>query len=261
MTAASDIITLAYREANFKNALGTPTTEEFAEGLTLLQSLVDSLFGLIVGTKMKPWHIPTPQRTSSVAANYPALPGDRGVVSALDVAHPPSNTRLVVRAIEETTVYFQYHPEDGATMEYVDAGQQENITLDGNGALFGLSGSNEQVEITALFPTGRNAPRRWIYRADYGAWLEITALDLASDVPFPAMFDDYFVTALAIRLSPRFGAEPRQVTVMRYREMSGFIRLQYLQTREQIVGNAGVPSEQSYWGRGYGFQRFDDGSL
>ena len=62
MTTVTRIIDLAHREANYKNILGTPTTEEYAEGLTLLQSLVDSLPGLVVGIRMTPWYIPRPQK-------------------------------------------------------------------------------------------------------------------------------------------------------------------------------------------------------
>lgn len=261
MTTASSIITLAYREANFKNAVGTLTTEEQTEGLTLLQSIVDSLFGMVVGTRLTPWYVPRPQKTASTAANYPAYPGDAGLVSPHSEALPPSNVRLMMKNDAITTVFFQYQPDDGAVVEYVDVGHTEDITLDANGALFGLTGSVETIDITAQYPAGRNPPRRWIYRGDFGAWLEMTSLTLASEIPFPTAFDDFFVTALAIRLSPRFGAEPRQVTVMRFQQMETFIRLQYLQSKEQVVGNAGVPTRQVYAARGSGFQDFNSGGV
>jgi hypothetical protein len=261
MATATEIITAAYREANFKNSLGAPTTEEFSEGLTLLQSLIDSLFGLVVGTKPMQWYIPRPQKVGSKAANYPALPGDAGLQAPHDVTYPPANVRLMMKNTEDVTVYLQYQPQDGALLEYVDVGHTGDVTLDGNGALFGLTGSNEDVVIAALFPVGRNTPRRWVYRGDYGSWLEVSTLDLSSDIPFPTMFDDYFVSALAMRLSPRFGAEPRQITVMRYRQMDQFIRLQYLQTKEEVYGTAGVPTEQSYWNTTRGFDDFNTGGI
>lgn len=261
MTTASGIITLAYREANFKNAIGTLTTEEQVEGLTLLQAIVDSLFGMVVGTKLTPWYIPAPQKTADVAANYPAYPGDVGQVPANARTLPPSNVRLMMKNTDPVTVFLQYQPDDGAVVEYVDVGHEADVTLDANGALFGLTGSSESIDLPTTFPSGRNTPRRWVYRGDFGSWLEMTSLTLASEIPFPTAFDDFFVTALAIRLSPRFGAEPRQVTVMRFQQMEQFIRTQYLQSKEQIVGNAGVPTTQNYATRTTGFQDFDAGGV
>lgn len=243
MTLASEIITRAFREANYKNTIGTLTAEESSEGLALLQSIVDSLAGLVVGTKLTPWFYPDPQRTGNVAARYPATPGDYAIPS--DQTYPPANVRLVMRNQDPVTLYFQYAPDDGALMEYVDAGHEGDVTLEGNGALIGLTGSNENIEITALYPAGRNTPRRWVYRGDYASWVEITTLAQTSTIPFPTALDDYFVTALAIRLSPRFGSEPRQITLMRYKEMQTFIRLQYLQSKEVVVGGTGL-AEQSY---------------
>lgn len=260
MATANEVITLAYREANFKNSVGVLTAEESAEGLTLLQSIVDSFFGLVVGTKLLPWFVPRPQKTAGTAANYPALPGDYSVVSAQAEALPPSNVRLMMKNLAPVTVWFQYQPEDGAVVEYVDTGHEADVTLDANGALFGLTGSTETVGITALFPTGRNTPRRWVYRADYGSWLEITALGLTSVVPFPSAFDDYFVTALAVRLSPRFGADPRQITLLRFQQMEVFLRNQYLQSKEVLVGTGGIPSLQSY-GAGSRSGSFDTGGV
>ena len=262
MATASEIITLAYREANFKNSIGAPTTEEFTEGLTLLQSIVDSLFGLVVGTKLKPWYIPRPQRTSSIAANFPASPGDAFSNGRYDVNNPPSNSRLMMKNVDsDVTVFFQYQPEDGAVMEYIDVGHEMDVTFDANGALFDIAGSNEVVLIPATYPTGRNTPRRWVYRGDYGSWLEITNLKLTSTLPFPEAFMDYFVTALAIRLSPRFGSEPRQVTLLRFQQMDTFIKHQYRQSAEALVGNAGLPTEHTYNTRGHGYEDFDGGGL
>lgn len=253
MALASEVITLAYREANFKNSIGTPTTEEFTEGLVLLQSIVDSLFGSVVGTKLKSWYIPRPQKTALEAANYPAAPGDAYSAGNSALRTPPSNVRLMMKNVtEDERVFFQYQPDDGAVVEYVDVGHEMDVVLDANGALFGLSGSVEEVIIPPLFPAGRNPPRKWLYRADYGAWLEITNLALTTPMPFPDAFLDYFVTALAIRLSPRFGAEPRQVTLLRFRQMATFVKQQYQQLSEVVVGNAGIPTLQAFDHSGLG---------
>ena len=261
MTTVTRIIDLAYREANYKNILGTPTTEEYAEGLTLLQSLVDSLPGLVVGIRMTPWYIPRPQKTADISANYPATNGDVGFDYSRSKLHPPANTRLMFGAItSDTSVYFQYQPQDGAIMEYVDVGHEHTVTLEANGAIFGITGTEDFVEILPQAPAGRNAPRRWIYRGDYGSWQEISSLALASEMPYPSAIDDYFVTALAIRLSPRFGGEPRQSTVMRYAQMETYVRLLYMQTAEQVIGTAGTPTYQTYATR-YATSDFDSGGF
>lgn len=245
MATAREIIRLGYREANFKTSLGDPTDEEFAEGLTLLQGVVDSVMGTVVGTRLHPWYVPYPQRTGSRAANYPARPADQGPRTQ-DQPYPPVNVRLLVASAEDRTIYLQAHPEDGAVVEYVDVGHGGDITLDANGALFGLTGSNETVEILGTYPAGRNPPRRWIYRMDYGAWLEVTTLGLDSELPFPRAYDDFFVTFMAVRLAPRFGQEPRQATVARYREMEAFIKAQWVQTSPQVSQHLGIPTEQSW---------------
>ena len=245
MTTASEIIGFAYREANFNAVSATPTADELSEGLTLLQSIVSALHGLVVGVKIQPWYVPNPQKTTATAANYPAAPGDSGLPFNQSETTPPANVRLMMKNTDDMTVYFQYQPQDGALMEYVDVGHTGNILIDGNGQMIGLTGLNEQVEIDAA-PGGRNAPRRWVYRADYGAWLEITNLTLAGDMPFPLAFDDYFVTELAIRLTPRFGSDPRAATLQRNQRMTLYISGQWLQTKEVLNTNLGVPSSQNY---------------
>jgi hypothetical protein len=248
MTLVSDIITRGYREGNTKAISFTPSADEQAEGLNHLQSIVDSMFAMVAGIKPQLWFIPTPQKTATRAARYPALL-DMNPSSAYDVTLPPPNSRLMMKVTTATTVYFQYEPEDGALMEYVDVGHTATVTLDANGALFSTSGFDGQVVIPAKYPDSRNAPRRWVYRADYGSWVEITALALTDDMPFPTAFDDYWVTSLAIRIAPTFGDDPRAGTVQRHKDMATFLRLQYLQSAPVLVGEIGENSLQSYRSR------------
>lgn len=262
MTTASEIITLAYREANFNAVGSTPTADELSEGLTLLKSLSDSLFPLVVGTKLQGWYVPWPQKNAARAANYPAAPGDAGILPPNGLETPPANVRLMMKNTTAKTIFFQYQPEDGALMEYVDVGHTANVVLDANGALFGLTGGDTQVTITSDFPTNRNARRRWIYRADVGAWVEVTTLELTTEMPYPTWFDDWFITALAMRLSPRFGNEPRSMTLMRYKDMTVLIRGLYQQMGIAIIGSPGGHlTDQSYEGYATGFDSgdFDSG--
>ena len=249
----TEVIKNAFREANWKAVGMDPTASEIAEGLTLLQALVDSVFGMVIGTKLHPWWVPWPQNTSSKRANYPAHPGDSGILPPNSVNNPPANARLMMKNTTAETIYFQYQPEDGAIMDYVDVGHTDTVTLDANGALFGLTGSDTTVVIPSDFPTTRNPRRRWIYRADYGSWVEIEPLELTEELPFPTWFDDFWITSLAIRMSPRFGNEPRAATMARYKDMMVFIRGQYEQQGIEIVGvPGGGPTIQSYHPMGDG---------
>jgi len=254
MALASEVISFAYREANFNTVSGVPTTVEFAEGLTLLQPIVNALPGMVTNIRMKPWFIPAPQKVSAIAADYPAYSSD--ALAPQNIYNPPSNRRLMMRNTEDVDVFFQYQPQPGAIMEYVDTGHEGIVTLNGNASFFGLTGSNESVVINPEGAGGRNAPRRWHYRADFGGWQELTTLALTSTIPYPVEFDDYFITALAVRLSPRFGSEPRQVTILRFQQMEAYIRDQWLQAEEVLSGAHAQPTLQnwndSYRGGGLG---------
>lgn len=251
MTTVSDIITEGYRESNFKAQVQTLTTEEESEALRKLQSIVDSFFGLVIGTKPFHWYIPRPQLTGNVEANFPATPGDTFNQQVFDTDYPPSNCRLFLKNTSATEVFFQYQPEDGAMYQVVDVGFTAPVTLNANGQLFGgVTSADTTVVISPRFPNnGRNAPRTYVYRADIASWNLVANLALADEFPFPAMLDDYFVTALAIRLAPRHGNEPSQATLMRYKDMMVFARGQYRQTLPAVVGDVGIPTEHSYGGR------------
>lgn len=261
MTVQTDIIIPAFRESNWKDIKAVPTSDELAEALVLLQSLVDSVFGMVIGTKLMHWYVPNPQIKSSKRANYPQWPGDTGVLPPNSVNNPPANVRLLMKNTSAETIYFQYQPQDGALMEYVDAGHTDTVTLDANGQLFGLTGGDDTVVITSDFPASRNDRRRWIYRGDAGSWVELTDLTLAGDLPFPAWFNDYFITELAMRLAPRYGNDPRPITLKRNKDMNVFIRGQYEQMGIEIVGDPrGRPSFQSYEESSYYGEDFSQGS-
>lgn len=252
MTLNSTLITNAYRESNFTGQGATLTTEEQTEGLQLLQSLTDSFFGLIVGTKPKPWFVPYPFNTSPEQGNYPAVPGDAGLRDRRDVNYPPPNSRVFLRNAEAHTVYFQYQPEDGALMQIVDAGFTADVTIDGNGMFIGDTGTNKTETIPPSSPS-RLPPRTYVFRGDIASWVQTSDLIYAGENPFPAAFDDYWVTALAMRLAPRFGNMPNEVTMLRNKDMLNFIRGEYRQTEEAVIGDAGLPTKQShtYWAGGY----------
>jgi len=248
MTLNSELITSAYRESNFVSQSTDLTADEQAEGLALLQGLVLSMPGLLLGHKYKPWHLPWPNRTTTKSGDYPAkfdkLYEDR------DVQYPPVNSRVVLRNQSPTTLFMREMPADGDLMQFVDAGFTGDVTLDANGQYFGTSGVVTTVTLNTSVDGGNRLPTRtYLYRQDIASWVQIDTLVYAAEMPYPVEFDDFWTTQLAMRLSPRFGNEPRQITMMRNKDMQNFVRGWYRRDPEDvIVGDAGVNTHQNWGG-------------
>lgn len=130
MTKATDIITSAFREGNIIPVGGTPTTAEQTEGLERLNRLIQGLYGAEMGENLIDWLVPAPQRTATVAANFPQLPypvDTAGDIFPLPFAsdptneiypYPPKNSRIVYGNVTNT-VFFPEQPEDGTRMALV----------------------------------------------------------------------------------------------------------------------------------------------
>ena len=250
MTTTSTIITAAYRESNFSEAGGTLTDDENNEALALLQSLVYSFHPTLVDLKYRPWHVPRSFETAPDRVQYPARSEEVPILTARENQYPPSNSRVFLRNTTTQTIYLQYEPEDGAVMQFVDAGFQDTVTIDGNGMFIG-DGVDYTTTLTEAFTGGSRVPKRtYLFRADLGAWKQLDDLVLTTEFPFPPEFDDYFITALAMRLAPRFGNMPNQVTMLRNKDMMTLIRGIYRQTTPVLVGNPGERTDQNYYNQG-----------
>lgn len=247
MTLNSTIITAAYRESNFTGQAADLTVTEQTEALQLLQSLVDSFFGLVIGTKAKPWWIPHQFNTSPEAGNYPAAPGDTHLRNANDIKYPPSNSRVFLRNSTVQTVYMQMKPEDGAMMQFVDAGFTADVSINGNGMFIGDTGVAYTDTIVPAFGGGSRSPKRtYVFRGDLASWVQTNNLEYVGECPFPEDFDDFWITALAMRLAPRFGNMPNEITLMRYKDMLVYIRGIYRQSAETI-GTGPQLASQTYY--------------
>jgi hypothetical protein len=256
MTLNSTIIADAYRESNFTAQGGVLTADEQSEGLTLLQGLVDSFFGTVVGTRPKPWFIPRPNNTAPEAEAFPADSRPAEYAHRKD-AYPPANSRVILRTTAAQTIYFQMMPQDGAMMQIVDAGFTADVTLDANGVFLGASGTATSDVLTTAVAGGSRVPTRtYVFRGDIASWVQIEDLIYAQELPFPPEFKDFFVTYLAMRLAPRYGNEPSQVTMLRAKDMLVFCRNWYHQSSESM-GTGSPSSEQSFaspndWSSEYG---------
>jgi len=246
MTLVSTIITLGYRESNFVGQASELTAEEQTEGLALLQSLVDSFFPAILDLKPTPWWIPEPHNTADSFVRHPSQAPRSNNFLAKNDNYPPEGSRVMLRNTSAMTINMQAQPQDGAWMQFVDCGFTADVTISGNGNFIGddTTGVATSVVLGSTIGANTRVPTRsYLYRADVATWLRLEDLVYAGEFPFPSMWDDYWITALAMRLSPRFGNEPRQITFARYKDMVTSMRGWYRQSKEVIVGDVGHASQ------------------
>ena len=207
MTLVSDIIQQAYREPNLIPLGATPSANQQSEGLTRLNVIITSAVG-----------------------NEIAEPGFRDITlggdfdqSSIVANYVPDNSRLVLN-LSDGGIVVGLHPNpyEGQRVAITDAVGNVgtyNVVIDGNGRLI------EGVEEITLSDDGIS--RQWMYRADTSNWVRITPITVNDDMPFPAEFDDYFVTMLALRLSPRYGQTLPSETVEILKRSRGQLRARY----------------------------------
>lgn len=256
MTTASKIVQSAYREGNLIPAGKVPTDDEVTEALDRLYNIVLAVFGTEMGENLVDWLVPAPQRTAPVAANFPQGPLIAGFDEAGSSAllgnnsnaiwpYPPKNSRLVFGSVA-TTVYFPEAPDDGSRMAIVQGSGAGDggvtgaaLTLDGNGRT--IEGANTQTYDAPV------AGRAWFYRADLADWVAVTTLTADSEMPFPPEFDDLWITALAIRLSPRYTKPVSAETAGIYKQMLSKFSNRYMQSQVTVYGSQQIPnSDQAY---------------
>lgn len=241
MTAAADIITEAFREGNLIPVGTTPTSAEQAEGLSVLNRYLRSIFNWMMGGALTDWPVPLIQRTGSVAADPPLLPGAQTPLIVPDRSYPPGGQRIVWDGSTQT-VYFPESPNDGARMGLAKGSGASAIagtlTLDGNG---------RTIEGSATKTFTDTATGSWLYRADLADWVALASLTLTDALPFPDEFDDLFVTSIALRLSPRYGKTVQAGTTEAWKRTLSTFRAQYYQeTPAPRGGQELAPSYQSF---------------
>lgn len=205
MTLASSIITDAYRESNLIAKVGTPDTTETAEALRRLNSILLSVVGNEAGDEMRDLIIGGALDQSSSASPY-----------------LPENCRLVLNLSAAAEFDLPAYPYEGQRLALVDAGANlatYNVTLNGNG---------RRIEGAASLTLSTNGiDRQWLYRGDTANWVRITALVANDTMPFPQDFDDFFITALAMRLNPRHTASLDQQSLAAFDRQRTQLRARY----------------------------------
>lgn len=239
MTTALAIITGGLRQSNLIAIAAAPNTLQQAEGLQKLNTLIASVFGFEVGTKLFEFPVGT-EGTSELTSSW----------TSADWGRPPQNVRLMVTDQLAQTIYLPPFPDNGARVAIRD--------IKGTMATYPITlhASGKRIEDAASLTVNMDdADLTWLYRGDLGNWVRLTLLEVDDDLPFPIQFDDYFETMLAMRLNPRYGraADPQTVATMRRSE--GQLRATYRQqravrcdeavTRMSDTGRSGVSDESN----------------
>lgn len=219
MALVHEIIKDAYREANLIPITQSPTPDEQAEALRLLNRFVRSIFGNEAGDKLQSFTV-----GSLNVVTTSQLP----IFDFTTPNYVPLNARLMANISAATQVNLHPDPEDGSRVAVVDvAGNFNtfNLTLRGNGR-------GVDTATTAVLDTA-SLRKEWFYRADLGSWMAITDLMISDTFPFPLEFEDLFVIGLALRLNPRNGVSLDDQSLTRYKRQLGIFKSRYTQTSPQ----------------------------
>ena len=200
MSTTLSIISAAYRELNLISIAQAPTTAQTEEALSRLQSLVSSAYGFEVGgNQLVDWPV---GELDDYGMDVPSWgPNDWTNLEAdirVVIAGPPPWTDST------NNLNFPEHPGDGSRIALIDPqGLLATTPLS-------IYGNGRTITGVTTITLNTATPQLWFYRADIGDWTSIGQLvdptvTPTAQFPFPAEFDDYFITALAVRLAPRYG--------------------------------------------------------
>lgn len=216
MTTVSQIITDAYRESNLIALNASPTADEQTEALRLLNRVVKGLFGYEFGEPLKP----LPLGKENIETPDAAAPYMDDILSEFI----PENTRLFCNLENAVTLNLHPAPLDGCRFGVIDVSgnfNTYNVTLVGNGRKI-ENGTTHVLSTNHL-------NQEWFYRADLADWKKLTDLALTDDSPFPEEFDDLLILNLALRLSPRVGAELSGASQLQLQRLEKKFRARYRQ--------------------------------
>jgi hypothetical protein len=216
VTLVSSIINDAFREGNILPLGKAPTEIQETEALRLLNQLFSTIYGDEAGEALQDWPLGNFGRES------PAY--DLGWTDQ-QINRPMLNSRMIAVNEEAKTVFLSLQPQDGARMGIADPfGRLASVpvTLDANGRTI------EGTATLALDTDGLY--REWFYRADLGNWMRLVGVELTDEMPFPADFDIFFITLLAMRINPRYGREMDQQSQRMYQGERRKFVARYLQS-------------------------------
>lgn len=233
MTTVSTIILDAYRESNLIAITATPTSNESAEALKLLNRYIRWLT-----IRQKLW----PLNYGQANVDTPDFVCDSK--PDIDNSYVPENVRLTLNLESATTLNFPPNPQDGARIAIIDASSNlatYNVTINGNGRTI-------EGGLTATLNTN-GLSREWFFRQDTGNWARLIDLEEDGVSPFPSEFDDLLVTGTAMRINPRNGVAADPQSGQTYQQSLSAFRARYFQVRQARSDEAllRLPSDWNYW--------------
>jgi len=233
----SEAIAAGYRDANITKLGDAPTAEEQAEALSRLNDFWRALFGIELGEYTQNWLVPPPEKQRGLPENL--VSENQGTTWYFN---PPVNSRVLLRITADTTLTLPPSPSDGARIGFVDVGSGPySVTLDANGVLF--VNAPTVVYETAAALNGKE----FFYRADLGAWVEVKELGLNDVLPLPPVFNDLFVTYIAVRMGPRNEQPAAAEIASMFQAMLKRCKTQYKQSQAVAIANSRVTeSEQTF---------------
>jgi hypothetical protein len=257
-TATSQIIYDAFRQSNLVGLTVDLTTEQQAEALRYLNRIIKSVFGNEVSENLD--NIPIGHQNISRPSGYPYWnPWDN------NNWYVPKDVRMLLNLTHSLNMYLDPAPDDGARFAIVNISSDlvdKPVTIFGNGRL--IDGQ------TSLVLNMNDYNQEWFYRDDIGNWmmyapLTVTPVDMP--FPFPEEFDDFFITMLAMRLNPTYGASVDQQSSAVLQRMSRQIKARYTQHRF-VAPERGVRAlpivaadrtQWQYWNGGNSTSEFNSG--
>ena len=244
MTLVSEIITDAYRISNILAIGVSPTAAQTTEALRYLNRIVKSVFGNEAGDPLTAF--PIGRNNIDRPSGYPwwdqEPDGDWFV---------PKNYRLMLNLTAGLNLYLHPDPDNGSRFAVVDVSGNlatYNVNVYGNGRL--IEGSS----VITLSTSGEDA--EWFFRSDLANWVKYAPLLDSDTFPFPVEFDDYFITLLAMRLNPAYGAALSQEAVMIHRRSKSQLQARYTQhipvsSELALIRPARVAIDRDRWGSTY----------
>lgn len=182
MTTCREVIADAFADLGLVNV----SAKDSAFGLRRLNAMLDDFAGMGIGERLKDVDL----------SDYPTL-----------ATQPPINVRMIVPA-GVSTIAFPAEPQNGSRLAVLDIAKRfatDPVTLLPNGRLAEGDTSDLTLNTAGL-------SRTWMYREDTGNWARVTELTIGDDFPLIEECRDAFITLLAVRLSPAFGASVPDAT-------------------------------------------------
>lgn len=220
MTLVSSIITDAYRESNLIPLVATPSANQIAEALRRLNAILLSTVGNEAGDGLTEYNIEGTYNDESLTNEW-----------------IPDNARLMLNLTGAKEYSLDPYPQEGQRFAVVDVGSNlatYNVVINGNGRRI--------EDAAAITLSTDDSYLQWLYRSDIGNWVRIAVLEEADEMPFGIEFDDYFITALAFRLNPRYGQMISAETMNAFQRAKGQLRSRY-RTSKQIQSDV----SSRYW--------------